>query len=124
MIKKFEYKYDEETHILFKFYYGKITLKDIENSWIYAFENFLIPLGTKKYILDYRNSFLDIEIKETSAISDFLQKNLTYFKDSRIAVIMEKPRQIVYPNLVMKDDKQYKTRPFTSMEAAIEWVLM
>ena len=122
--KKFEYKYDKKLNIVFKYYYGEINLNDIESSWIYAFDNFLFPKGTKRYVLDYKKARIIIKTEETSSISKFYSEHLEYFRGAKIAIVMENPKQIVFPYLVMRDDNQYISRPFSSIEEAIKWVMM
>lgn len=123
MDKKFKYRFDSSLGILFKYYYGLINIKDIESSWEYAFENGLIPKETKGFILDYRNSNFNIRIQEYTAISDFYKKHLDIFGNFKIAILTEEPRDIVIPMLVKTEDEGYSSRPFSTLESAIEWVL-
>lgn len=123
MDKKFEYKFDDLLGILFKTYYGSITIEDIESSWNYAFENDLIPKERKGFILDYRKSNFDIKIKEYISIPNFYKKHLDIFGNYKIAILTEDPNDIVIPILVKSKDEGYFSRPFSTIEAAIAWVL-
>ncbi len=123
MDKKFKYKFDRSLSILFKYYYGSTCIEDIESSWEYAFENGLIPKETKGFILDYRKSNFNIKIKEHTAIADFYKKHLDVFGNLKIAIITEKPKDIVIPILVKIADEGYSSKPFSTIESAIKWVL-
>ena len=123
MDKKFKYQFDSSLGILFKYYYGLITIEDIESSWKYAFENGLIPKEVKGFILDYRNSNLNINIAEHTAIADFYKKHIDIFGNFKIAVLTEGYRDIVVPFLVETKDDGYSSKPFSTLEAAIWWVL-
>lgn len=123
MKKKFKYEFNNSLGILFKTYYGPITIEDILSSWEYAFENQLIPKDKKGFILDYRDSNFNIEISEYTAISDFYKKHIAVFGNYKIAIISEKSRDIVVPILVETKDDGYISRPFSTLEAAINWVL-
>jgi hypothetical protein len=121
--KKFKYEFDRSSGILFKYYYGMISVEDIESSWKYAFENNLIPKETKGFILDFQNSNFNIKIDNHTAIADFYKKHLNIFGNKKIAIITQNPRDIVIPILVKKKDEGYQSRPFSTLESAVKWVL-
>ncbi|MGQ1947065.1 hypothetical protein ACT3CD_08215 [Geofilum sp. OHC36d9] len=123
MDKKFKYEFDRSTGILYKYYYGLIGVEDIESSWEYAFENNLIPKEIKGFILDYRKSNFNIKIERHISIAGFYKKHLDVFGNKKIAIITQNPRDIVIPILVKKEDKGYHSRPFSTVESAIKWVL-
>lgn len=123
MEKKFEYKFNNSLSILFKTYYGPITIEDIESSWVYAFENNIIPKVKKGFILDYRNSNFNIEIEDHILIANFYKKHIDIFGNYKIAILTENPKDIVIPILVEAKDEGYSSRPFSTLEAAIEWIL-
>lgn len=123
MNKKFKYKFDDSLGILYKYYYGLISIQDIESSWEYAIDNNLIPKETKGFILDYRNSNFDIKINEYTAIPNFYKKNLDIFGGRRIAILTEEPKDIVIPILIKTKDKGYLSKPFSTLESAIAWIL-
>ncbi len=123
MEKNFKYHFDSSRGLLFKFYYGLITIKDIESSWEYAFENGLIPKEVKGFILDYRKSNFDVKIDEYRAIPNFYQKHIDIFGGLKIAILTEDPKDIVVPILVEMEDEGYFSKPFTTLESAIRWVL-
>ncbi|WP_166962433.1 hypothetical protein [Yeosuana marina] len=123
MNEKFKYQFDSSLGILFKYYYGMITIDDIESSWEYAFENGLIPKETKGFILDYRHSNFKMKIEEHTEIVAFYKKNLDIFGGFKIAILTEDPKDIVFPILVKTEDEGYSSAPFSTLEAAIAWVL-
>lgn len=122
MVRKFLYSYDQELKVLFKYYYGTISLDDIRESWEHAFTSHLIPHGTKAFILDYREATFDLHIRDTHGIAAFYRDNIKHFQDARIAIITERPDQVVIPTLVEQLDDGYSSRPFFTMEAALAWV--
>lgn len=123
MDRKFKYEFDSSTGILFKYYYGFITLEDIVSSWEYAFANNLIPKETKGFILDYRNSNFNLKIDEHKAIAEFYKKHLDIFGNLKIAILTVEPKDIVIPILVQTEEKGYYSRPFSTLESALHWVL-
>ncbi len=123
MNKKFRFQFDNSLGILFKYYYGSISIKDIESSWTYAFENDILPRDIKGFILDYRNSNFNLKINEHTAISDFYKKHLDIFGNCKIAILTNDPMDIVIPILVSKEDEGYNSKSFSTLDAAIRWVL-
>lgn len=123
MEEKFKYDFDSSTGILYKFYYGPITLEDIFSSWDYAISNNLVPKETKGFLLDYRDAELDIDIKEYYKIPDYYQKHLDVFGGCKIAILTQSKRDIAIPTLVEAKDDGYLSQPFYTLEAAIQWVL-
>ena len=123
MNDKFEYQFDSALGIFYKFYVGKITLEDIISSWKYAFKNNLIPKETKGFIVNYKNAKLNMKINEYVGIANFYKNNLDVFGNYKIGIITTNPKDIVIPILVESIDQGYESKPFSTNEAAIEWVL-
>lgn len=123
MEPKFAYHFDSSTGIQFKTYYGSITIEDIESSWEYAFANNLLNPERKGFILDYLNSSFCIDLDRYTAISNFYKKHLDVFGNFKIAILIASPKDIIIPVLVEYQDDGYCSKPFSTLEAAIEWVL-
>ena len=123
MKKKFKYSFDELTGILYKYYYGKITIEDIHSSWDYAIANNLIPKNTKGFLLDYTKATFDLDIKEHIQIPEYYKSHLEIFGNKRIAVLTHSSKDVMIPTLVELKDEGYYSRPFYTLEAALNWVL-
>ena len=123
MSEKFEYVFDEETKILYKYYFGGITIDDIHSSWDYALANNLIPKETIGFILDYTKANFNIKHSEYPRISEYYRKHLDVFGGHKIAIISQTPRDVVIPTLVQNEDLGYESRPFFTVDAAIDWIL-
>lgn len=122
MEKKFSYRFDEERGILFKTYYGAITIEDINTSWEFAFREGLIPKDKHGFVLDYRKAFFNIEPGRHVEIAAFYKRHPEYFGGYKIAIVTETPKDVVIPVLVEMHDEGYYSRPFSTMEAAVAWV--
>ena len=123
MADKVKYRFDGTSGILYKYYFGTITLEDIFNSWNDAISNNLIPKDTKGFILDYTKANFDIEFNELNKIPEYYRQHLDIFGNKKIAIITHSARDIVFPILVEQKDSGYSSRPFYTLEGAIEWVL-
>ena len=123
MKKKTSYNFDSELGIVFKNYYGDISVDDIRETWLEAFEEGLVPPEANGFVLDYREARFSFPIESFKAIPDFYRENIERFRNKRIAIITDKPSDIVIPILVKSLDDGYSPREFTTRDAAIEWVL-
>ena len=121
-VEKFEYNYDDASGILYKSYFGPVTLEDITSSWEHALRHKLIPPGTKRFIVDFRQAAMNLEIDEHQGIVDFYRNHLEVFGEARVAVLVENPRDMVLPVLVNTKDEGYHSRPFTTLEGALRWL--
>ncbi len=124
-MENFNHKFDKKSQILYKYYTGEISIKDITDSWRSMIENDLIPKDTKGFILDYRDARFSIHVKnsEHKEIPNFYQQNLNIFQGTKIAIVTENPKDITIPVLVKEMDDGYMSQPFTTIEAAINWIL-
>ncbi len=123
MDPKTEYKFDESTGILYKYYHGIVTLDVIISSWEYAINNSVIPREVRGFILDFRGTTLEMNVKETSDIADFYNQHPDFFKNKKVALIMQEPEQVVFPIIIESENIEFIPRPFYTEEAAIKWIL-
>lgn len=123
MEQKFKNKYDQETGIFYKYYYGPIEFNDIYESWEYLFKKNQLPEGIKGFIIDYRQATFNMEVNEYKKIVSFYQNNLEKFGGYKFAVITQNTKDITIPTLVATKDKGYQSRPFSTIRGAISWLL-
>jgi len=122
-VPNFKYEFNSKTGILFKYYYGTITIEDIIYSWDFAIENKLIPKGVKGFILDYTEASFKISVDESDEIPKYYKKHPDIFNHCKVAILTVKPTDVVIPLLVKQKDDGYMSKPFSTLEAAIQWVL-
>ncbi len=115
-------KYDYKDGIVFKQYFGLITVKDITETWLTAMKQNLFPDNSFGFILDYRNARFDIEPGRHVEISEFYQQHPNLFFGKRVAIITVRPEDVVYPLLIQGYDNGYESMPFSTVDAAIRWV--
>ncbi len=122
MRRYFTYEFDKKTKILYKYYFGDIDIEDIKSSWEYAFQKGLIPDHVEGFILDYREASIKYKLNGEEEISEFYKYHIEIFGTNKIAVIIEKPEDMLIPVLVEAGSDGYFLRPFTSMEGARAWI--
>lgn len=115
-----EFTYEER--ILYKRYYGLISLEDIKMSWLKAMNENLIPEDTLGFVLDYRKAHFNFDPRRHTELTDFYKEHKKVFFQKRIAFVTENPDDIVFPLLIQTLDCGYESRPFSTMDAAVKWV--
>ncbi len=123
MNEKFDYRFDRKHGILYKFYFGDITIKDIESSWELAKVKNLIPEGTKRFLLDYRKATFNMSYREYPKIIEYYKNNLEIFRNTKIAIVTQNEKDVIIPTLVHSKDNFYKSEPFYTENAAVQWLL-
>lgn len=116
------YKYDYRDRIMFKYYFGLITVENVKESWRDAIEKKLIPGDVIGFVLDYRSAHFDIKPGRHIEIPEFYQQYPHVFHKKRVAIVTENPEDIVYPMLIQTKDKGYMSEPFSTVDAAISWI--
>jgi len=119
----YKYKLNSELNILYKYYYGSISIEDIFSSWQYAFDNNMISKDIKGFILDFRESTFDFKVDKFQDISNFYKEHIDVFGGTKIGLISVNPRDVVIPILFTTKDKGYKSSAFSTDQAAIDWIL-
>jgi len=119
----YKYELNSELNILYKYYYGPISLDDIFSSWEHAFDNNIIPKDIKGFILDFRKSTFDFKVDRFIDISNFYKEHIDVFKGTKIGLISVKPNDVVIPILFTTKDKGYTSAAFSTDQAAIDWIL-
>lgn len=123
MEDRFSFRFDPDTGIFYKTHFGKTKLDDIVSSWHHAFSENLIPKEVNGFILDYRQASFDLPDQSYLGIPSFYREHLDVFGGLRIAIITTNPEDVVFPYLIAERDEGYESRPFSTEEAAIFWVL-
>ncbi|MFA9391052.1 MAG: hypothetical protein ACERKD_14680 [Prolixibacteraceae bacterium] len=114
---------DKQGRIISMHYSGVITIKDLKGSWLEVLDQEIIASNIRGFILDCRNTVMEIDVEQISLLSDFFKNNLASFKMKRFAYITRSPNQIILPLLLQEDNYFYESKPFSTFEAAIDWVL-
>jgi hypothetical protein len=121
-MKKFDFQFNVENGVLVKIYFGEITINDIESSWIYAFQNNVIPPNVKGFLLDYRQATFAFPADESTKIAAFYREHPKFFGNKKIAIVVTTPNDVIIPVLVKMEDDGYYSRPFSDYSAAIAWI--
>jgi hypothetical protein len=109
--------------ILIRNFIGKVSLKDIIDSWEYLHVNNLIDNKVKGVINNLSGCELIMDMENFKTLIDYLKKQ-DYIKEIKLAVITDTPKTMIFPFLGEEQERELKIKPFSTMEAAVNWILM
>lgn len=109
--------------VLYKSFKGTITARDFELQWQLAIDNNVISSDILGFIIDCRHAVFKIDAEETSIITKIFRDNPNVFRNKKLAYITRLPEQIILPILLQEHDYNYQTKPFSTKEAALNWIL-
>lgn len=115
-------QYDAATGIFYKFYSGSVEFDDIVHSWNEIIENGLIPEKTHKFLLDYSKANYVSGPETARKIAQFYKQNQRIFSGAKIALIMQRPNQVIFPILVDAECAFMSVKPFYTLDAARNWL--
>lgn len=114
---------DQKGRIISIRYSGEVTLQELKTNWIDVIDQNIIGANIQGFILDCRNSVMNLEIEEISKLSDLFKEHLDIFQKKKFAYVTESPSQIILPLILQENDLLYESKPFSTTEAALDWVL-
>ena len=74
--RRIRFDYDHENKILTKKQIGVIAIDEISEAWLWAFDNKIVPEGTCRFLLDYRDAEIKNAVKASESIINFYNKNI------------------------------------------------
>ena len=77
----------------------------------------------KGIVLDYRKANFQVSLDQTTEIADFYKANLEVFGGFKIAIITTEAKDFVIPIMVKSKDEGYTSNGFSTVEAAVDWIL-
>lgn len=107
--------------ILIRKFIGKVSIKDIIDSWEYLHENKLIDKKIKGVINNLSGCELIMDMENFKTLIGYLKKQ-DYIKEIKLAVISDTPKTIIFPILGEEQERELKIKPFSTMEAAVKWI--
>jgi radical SAM superfamily enzyme len=109
--------------ILIRRFIGKVSIEDIINSWEYLNKNKLINDKIKGVINNLSCCELIFDMENFNDLLNYLNKH-DYIKKIKLAVISDSPKTIIFPFIGEEQERELKIKPFSTTEAAVNWILM
>ena len=108
--------------ILIRDFEGKVSAAEIMESWSHVLDHRLIDKKVKGVVNNLTGCELLMDMEGFESLMAFLRDNESLRK-IRQAVLCDDPKTIVYPVLGEYREHRLSIRPFTTMDAAVEWIL-
>ncbi|MFK5878793.1 MAG: hypothetical protein QM478_04765 [Flavobacteriaceae bacterium] len=109
--------------ILIRKFIGKVSSTDIIDSWDYLCKNKLIDKKIKGVITDLLECELNLDMESFKTVLDYMEKQ-DRLKEIKCPVISNDPKTIIFPFLGEKHKSKLKIKPFSTIEAATNWISM
>lgn len=118
-----EYSENKDLKILTRTFSGDVHMEDSIDSWNYLINNKIITPSHIGVVSDLRkvDIIVDSDKGDLNKIAELFKENINIFKNLRLATIINTPG-IVFPILFQDEFPEFQTRPFSTIEAAIDWI--
>ena len=116
-----DYKFDEENKILFRNFSGIVNINDLVCVWVDTILNHIPNKQIKGIVSDFRGTDIQIEITDLSPLEKLFSKHIEILTQIKIAEVLDSPK-IVLPILFKRKNEEFQLWPFTTIEAALNWI--
>ena len=96
-------------------------MNHIIESWQYVIDHKLLGENQIGVISDFREVDFQIAMTDLELLKNYYDSHSELFERIKVAQIVDSPR-IVYPILYDLQYSKYNSRPFSTLEAAIDWI--
>lgn len=107
--------------IIIRSFNGDVYLQDIIDSWDEVFTQFDDLSVYKGVITDFQKAKLHHEDQNMNILVDYLKGYIGRMNDLKIAVVMDSPH-VTNTIMLGQKMKHMHIRPFTTLNAAMDWV--
>lgn len=116
-----KYQYHSK-YVLLRRFYGSIDIKDITDSWDYLLKENILNESHKGVINDIRDAEMNMNIQSFEKLLNYLKKH-DIFHRIKLAVVCDTPGKVIFPILGNTMHPDLKIKPFSTIEAAADWIL-
>lgn len=114
------YELDESKAILIRTILGQITMSEIIELWEEDILNKRVTNDLKAIVTDFSKGRNLSKMEERKHISAFYRKNFDFFKNIKIAIVLDDP-SIAIPLMYEHENHDIEHVAFSTFEAAIKW---
>lgn len=113
-------KYPES--VILRKFNGQVGVDDIINSWLTLIKENRVTSEVKGVLNDIENCSLNMDMKDFQRLIHFMKQE-EFVKTLKIAVVTNSPKDIVFPSLGEVQERELRIRPFSTIQAAVNWIL-
>lgn len=108
-------------NVVLRIFNGDVYLQDIIDSWDDTLARFDNLMDYKGIITDFLSANLHHEDNNMNILIDYLKGQIGRMNNMKIAVIMDSPH-VTNTIMLGQEMKHLQIRPFTTRNAALEWI--
>ena len=113
-------KYPES--ILIRDFADKVSVTDIIHSWDILIEQGMLNSNIKGVINNITGCQLAMDLDSFYTLIDYI-KTKDILRKVKLAVVCNNPKMIIFPILGEAEEKDLHIKPFSTVEAAVEWIM-
>ncbi len=117
-----EIEYIDSESILVRRVRGRAEFTEIYNSWNDLIKNRKVKPALKGIINDFYEAELIMTLSDVKRLIKLFQEHPDIFNGIKIAVIIDSYKNIVFPMFGQKIVSNMEVRPFSTFEAAYNWI--
>lgn len=111
----------EQDGVIIRHFSGEVYIRDMIESWHLLFNKYTDLRDYKGIMTNYLDAEIKKEDRNLNDLVDCLKSYMDLIKDLKIAFVMDTPR-ITNTIILAKRMKSLQIKPFTTEEAAMQWL--
>jgi len=115
------YSYVLKETVLLRTFFGKVTKDVILLSWDHIYENNMLNDDIVGIISDYRQSSMELSTEDLDQLEQHYELHSENLKNKKLGQVVDSP-DVAIPFLYQHRNKSLKTKPFSTLEAALDWM--
>jgi len=111
----------EQNGVIIRRFSGEVCFEDMMESWDKLLTTYTNLTDYKGILTNFLNAEIKHEDRNLNVLVEFLKGYLDQLKDLKIAIVMNTP--MVTNTIIMSQRlKSLQIKPFSTIEAAMEWI--
>ncbi|MFC2129777.1 hypothetical protein ACFLQX_03235 [Bacteroidota bacterium] len=116
-----EYSTISNSKVLIRTFKSLGTMNHIIDSWQYVIDHKILEENQIGVISDFRDADLQVNMTDLELLKNYYNSHSELFGKIKVAQVVDSPK-IVYPILYELKNSKYNSKPFSKLEATIDWV--
>ena len=115
------YYFDDTNKILIREFTAEVDVDLIIETWEYILDNYLDHPNLKGVVTDFRHSKPNLDMQTFEIMMKYFKSKIEIFQEIHMAQVMTTP-EISLPMLFQMQNMGIVTKPFSTLEAALDWI--
>lgn len=112
----------EDSTILLRTFSGITNLDFILDSWKRDIEKGIVSTSLHGVISDFTNAKTLFSLKDLRQLQVYYREEYEIFGSFKMAQVIDSP-SIIYPKIFEKEEKKFVSKGFSTLDAALAWII-